>query len=475
MKTNNTDRQAILRRDFHAFATKCFHTLNPNTEFQDNWHLEALTWQLEKVRRGEVKRLIINVPPRSLKSLITSVALPAFLLGHQPGASILCVSHSSDLASRFGRECRLIMESEWYRTLFPTTILEKTTEDVLETKAGGSRKAVSIEAGITGHGGGYILIDDPLTANDAPSEVAREKVNRLYRESIFTRLDDKLNGRIVLVMQRLHEGDLAGVLRLQPGFQSLVLPATAVADETHELWEGRTHHRTIGELLHPAREPQSVLDEAARQMSAVSYAAQYQQDPVPEGGEVLKSDWILRYERKPNLAGMRITISVDTAIKNVPDADFSVATVWGERDDFHYLLDVYRKKVDLPQLVDDIAGLYRKYSTDMLLVEEQGSGVSLMAWLRQAHDIVAKGRYTRLDKEHAFREPPSILNAGRCCSRGTRLGSSTSKESFCSSRTWPVMTRQTASANISIGRRNDRKAHSRSIGSTAMLRIQPST
>lgn len=411
--TDKALRNAIVRTNFHAFMTMSFITLRPNTEFKDNWHLEVITRHLEQVRQGNIKRLIINVPPRSLKSLITSVALPAFLLGHEPGARILCVSHSSDLASQFGRECRLIMESDWYRSLFPGTVLKKMTEDVLETEAGGRRRAASIEAGITGHGGGYILIDDPLDASDAPSAAAREKVIRTYKNSILQRLDDKLNDRIVLVMQRLHEEDLSGILKVDPEFKSLVLPATAVSDETHELWNGSNHVRKAGELLHPEREPQSVLDEMQRQMSAAGYTAQYQEDPVPDGGEMLKPDWIKRYDRKPNRAGMRIVISVDTAIKGMPEANYSVATVWGEREGYHYLLDEYRKKVHLPQLVEDVAQLCAKYQPDMVLIEEQGSGVGLMAYLKEQHGIIALGRRPKLDKESRFSHATLYFEKGQ--------------------------------------------------------------
>src|SRR5687768_5482035 len=114
---------ALLRTDFAAFAQKVFHTLNPRAQFYPNWHIDAITHCLDQVRRGVVKRLIINVPPRSLKSILASVALPAFIFGHQPSARLICVSYAQPLATKFSRDFRRILESEWYRRNFPQTIV----------------------------------------------------------------------------------------------------------------------------------------------------------------------------------------------------------------------------------------------------------------------------------------------------------------------------------------------------------------
>ncbi|UVO50174.1 phage terminase large subunit [Sphingomonas sp. SUN019] len=410
-----TDTQvvnAVLRADFHAFNTRVFQTLNPSEEFKDNWSIESMTWCLEKVRRGTVKRQIINAPPRGLKSMLTSVALPAFVLGHDPGAKFLCVSHSADLANRFGRECRRVMESDWYRHIFPDTVLSKTAEDAMETTAGGGRKASSLEAGLTGHGGNYIIIDDPLPANEITSPVARQKAIRLYRESLHSRLDDKANGKIVLVMQRLHEDDLTGFLMDQPRFERLILPAVAPRDEDYELWHGRIHHRREGDLLHPEHEPAEVIDETRALYSAHGFAAQMQQDPVPDKGNNLKLAGMPRYTTVPPRGERRVTISWDTAIKGVPEADFSVATVWSEQHDSHYLLHVHRVKKDLPQLVDDAIMLNERFRPDFTLVEAQGSGSNLNAYLRAQHIYPTELR-PKGDKETRFSSASYYFEKGQ--------------------------------------------------------------
>lgn len=148
-------------------------------------------------------------------------------------------------------------------------------------------------------------------------------------------------------------------------------------------------------------------------MSASAYAAQYQQAPVPDSGDVLKSDWIKRYRRRPDLNGMRIVMSWDTAIKGVPEADYSVCTVRGERDGDHYLIDLYRKKVHLPQLVEDAASLYKKYRTNMVLIEDYGSGSSLIQYLKVRFGIRAVACRSREDKGTRFARASLYFEKGQ--------------------------------------------------------------
>lgn len=160
---------ALLRQDFHSFLMKAFFTLNPGERYLPNWHLQALCWHLEQVRLGKIKRLRIEVPPRSLKSVSASVAFPAFLLGHDPGRKIITASYSADLAAKHAADCRAVMRSDWYRRLFPGTRISETKnqESNYETTRRGYRYATSIGGTLTGRGGDLIIIDDPLKPEDA--------------------------------------------------------------------------------------------------------------------------------------------------------------------------------------------------------------------------------------------------------------------------------------------------------------------
>lgn len=411
-----TDRavfDAALRNDLAAFTEKVFHTLHPGATFQRNWHLDAIAHRLEQARTGVEKRLIINMPPRSLKSLLASVALPAFIIGREPGARLICVSYAQSLASKFSRDFRRVLDSGWYRRIFPQTIVSKVTEEIVETSAGGARLATSVGAVVTGFGAGTIIIDDPINPNEAPSQAARERVIRYYRETLFSRLDSKVDGVILLVMQRLHDDDLAGYLLREQGWALLSLTAIATADEMIDLGNGRMHSRQIGDILHPEREPLSALDELRRNLGSAAFEAQYQQSPVPAEGLRVKREWLKTYELPLDRRGMQIAQSWDTAMKGDPRADYSVCTTWGERDGRHYLLDVHRERLDFPDLIRAVASLHARCQADAVLVEEQGSGISLIQTLRAQHGIWPIGRRSKDDKETRLTAVTPMIEAGQ--------------------------------------------------------------
>jgi hypothetical protein len=199
----------------------------PGQAFIPAWHLQAIGWQLERVRRGEIRRLIINMPPRSLKSIMTSVAFPAFLLGHDPTRRIICVSYSGDLARKHANDFRALVETPWYRELFPgARIGRKDSETEIEFGARGFRLATSVGGTLTWRGGQLIVVDDPLKPDDALSETKRSAANQWFANTLLSRLDDKRTGAIGIVMQRVHMDDLSGFLMSQSDkWELLSLPA----------------------------------------------------------------------------------------------------------------------------------------------------------------------------------------------------------------------------------------------------------
>ena len=411
--SNQAILDALLRTDLKTFSRKAFRTLNPGSLFDPNWHIDAVTYNLENAAFGHAKRVIINIPPRSLKSVLASVALPAFILGHNPGARLICVSYSQSLAGKLSRDFRRVLESDWYRRIFPKTIVSKDTEDILETTAGGARLSTSVGAVVTGFGAGTIIIDDPMKPDEAPSQAARERVIRYYRETLFSRLDSKVTGVIILVMQRLHEDDLAGHLLREGGWTHLNLPAIATADAIIELGNGNTHVRRIGDVLHPNREPQSALDELRRNLGSAAFEAQYQQAPVPETGNMVKREWLQTYRPPLDRSGMRIAQSWDTALKGDSRADYSVCTTWAERGGQHFLLDVFRKQLDFPGLIKAAISLYREHRPNAVLIEDHGSGTSLIQQLRSQQQIYAIGRRSKDDKTTRLSTVLPAFEAGK--------------------------------------------------------------
>ncbi len=205
---------AIIGTDLYSFIRASFPIVSGGGQFLPNWHVEAMSYELSEVMRGRTRRLIITVPPRSLKSICASVALPAFALGHDPSRRIICVSYSEGLARKHANDCRALMRSDLYRRIFPATRISpaKDTETEVMTTARGSRLATSVGGTLTGRGGNLLIIDDPLKPQDAHSESARESLKQWYSNTLLSRLDHKTEGSIIVVMQRLHPDDLVGHL-----------------------------------------------------------------------------------------------------------------------------------------------------------------------------------------------------------------------------------------------------------------------
>jgi hypothetical protein len=238
--------RALMRRDFCSFLQRSFHELMPQAEFWPNWHIEHIAGKLEACRQGKIKRLIINVPPRSLKSLAGSIALPAWWLGHDSAAQIIAVSYAQDLSDKLARDCRTIMQSSWYQSLFATRLSnERKAVGEFVTTMGGSRLATSVSGVLTGRGADVIVIDDPLKPDEALSDARRATCNNWYDTVLLSRLNDKRAGCIILIMQRLHENDLVGHVLQQEAWEVVSFPAIAEEDQAYVIespFGSRTHH-----------------------------------------------------------------------------------------------------------------------------------------------------------------------------------------------------------------------------------------
>ena len=193
--------RATLALDFMAFTEFTFGVVRPNTLFKPNWHLEALAHKLSQVASGEVRRLIVTMPPRNLKSLFASVALPAWFLGHNPSERVVAVSYSDLLARTHANDFRRLVNDPIYQATFPAMRLARDTDREIVTTMRGKRYTTSIDGTLTGLGGNLVIIDDPLKQDDAHSEAVRRRTIEWYRSTLLSRPDDKQVARILLVMQ----------------------------------------------------------------------------------------------------------------------------------------------------------------------------------------------------------------------------------------------------------------------------------
>ena len=243
---------------------RSFLGLNPQTQFLPNWHLEVLAAKLAEAGRGSCKRLIVNEPPRHLKSHAVSIAFPAWLLGHDPTKQILSVSYAQDLSDNLARKSRILMTSPFYEGLFDTR-LSKGREAVsdYETTEGGYRLSTSVSGVLTGRGADIIVIDDPIKADEALSEPRRRSVNEWYDNTLRSRLNSQEKGVIIIVMQRLHADDLVAHVQKHKSRDVLSFPAIAEQVETYDFLTpyGRKRiYRKKGESNQPFyRRPRWIL------------------------------------------------------------------------------------------------------------------------------------------------------------------------------------------------------------------------
>jgi predicted phage terminase large subunit-like protein len=380
---------AISRADLYSFVQRIFPIISPGSPFVPNWHVEAIAYALTRVMLGEIKRLIITVPPRSLKSICASVAFAAFVLGHDPTRRIICVSYAEGLARKHANDCRAVMRSPLYRRLFPGTRISaaKDTELEVMTTARGFRYATSVGGTLTGRGGNLLIIDDPLNALEANSDRARETLKQWYANTLLSRLDNKAEDAIIVVTQRLHVDDLVGHLLEQGDWTELSLPAIAEVEQVVPLGPGRLHHRKVDELLHPEREPGWALDAIKRDIGSVNFAAQFQQQPVPPGGNLIKWAWFPIYDKPPiRDVGDHTIVSWDTAMTAGELSDYSACVVLHLKGENAFILDIVCERLDYPDLrrkIIDVHRRWRNYTNSYaLLIEGKGSGMSLIQDLK---------------------------------------------------------------------------------------------
>jgi hypothetical protein len=314
MQMNEDQYGVILRTDLGVFIERVFVHLFPNTPFLPNWHIELIACKLEEVLDGKITRLIINVPPRSLKSVIASVAFVAWALGRNPSKQIICASYGQDLAGKLALDCRSVMQSAWYQRLFGARLTSSRPAVAdFSTTAGGGRFATSVGGVLTGRGGDIIIIDDPLKPNEALSDAERQSANDWFDHTVMTRLNDKKTGAIVIIMQRLHEDDVVGHVLEQDNWEVLSLPAIAEVEQRFvikNIFGEREVVRAVGDVLHPAREPFEILERLRASLGEYHFAGQYQQAPAPLGGASSRSTGCATTSRTSSLKNSTISSRV---------------------------------------------------------------------------------------------------------------------------------------------------------------------
>jgi predicted phage terminase large subunit-like protein len=406
----------LLRRDLSSFIQRSFATVDPGSEYMHNWHIDAIAYQLERVARSKTRRLIITMPPRSLKSISASIAFVAWILGRDPRKRILAVSYSENLAGKLASDCMKVLASDWYREAFPLTRIARNRAKKFdfETTRGGGRYSASVGGALTGRGGDLIIIDDPHKPDEAGSDVRRARVLDWYASTLLSRCNDPVNTPIILIQQRIHEHDLAGMLLDQGGWDHLNLQAICDEAETFDLgWQG-VIRREEGELLHADRLPRDLLSEYKTNLGSYVYAAQYQQRPAPLEGGIVKWGWFNSYDTAPQPEGQdEIVQSWDTASSAGELNDYSVCTTWLVRGSRAWLLHLWRGRLEYPDLHRKIQFMSAQWNANRVLIEQAGSGLSLIQDLRRSSNLNVIGIVPKQDKATRLMSVSAMIEAGR--------------------------------------------------------------
>lgn len=369
-------------------------------------HHELIVDRLEAVERGELKRLMIFLPPRHGKSLITSTIFPAWYLGKHPNDHVIFTTYGQELSDDFGRSVRNFALDPVHRAIFPGCILSEDSAAAhrFNTTQGGAYYAVGRGGPITGRGAHLLLIDDPIKDRDeANSETIRKSLHEWFASVAYTRLMP--GGAIIIIQTRWHEDDLAGWLlreHASENWEVLSLPAVAEHEETF---------RREGEALWPERFPLESLNRIRAVVGGPVWASLYQQRPAAIEGTIFKRHWWRFHRESPEFS--EIVQSWDTAFKKGAENSYSVGTTWGLAENGYYLLSLWRGKVEFPELRRALIAMAEQWKPSAILVEDRASGQSLIQELRCASRLPILPVRVDSDKVTRAQAVTALIESGK--------------------------------------------------------------
>jgi len=357
----------------------------------------------------------ITMPPRYLKSIAASIVLPAWILGRSGASKILVASYADALATEHARLFRKLVGSAFYKSVFPQAGAMPKVNNVtqFQTGAGGGRRAVTVGGSVTGIGGDLIILDDPLKASDAGSDANRENVRRFYDDTMYTRLNDKRVGSVIVVQQRLHQDDLIAHLLEKGTFRHVNFPAIAEKEEIYRLYNNYTWTREKGAVLAPSREDIGVLDQIKADMGEAAFRTQYQQDPASAGSTMLDfSKVTVLDEDGSSIRPLKIVQTWDTAVKDGPNCDYSVGITFAWDDERWVVMDVVRRRMNFGDLKTAARKLHKTWKPALVLVEDSANGSALVNDLRREKLTEFKTTSVRGSKEERFATAVEWLEDG---------------------------------------------------------------
>lgn len=367
--------------NFSFYARHALKILEPETKFEWNWHLDTLCHYCERVYYGDVLNLDIQIPPRTLKSVIVNVLFPTWIWTKKPTYKIISGSRSYDLARLFNKKRRDLVRSSFYQSLWPTLIKEDSnTANKFVNMSNGFMQAVSALGKVTGEGADLLVSDDLLDAMDAFSKTKRERTNLWYSQVFHNRVQDKRVARRININQRLHTDDPSGnIEKNHPNFKTLILPMQMT--ETNLSTVDFKDPREVGEWLHPARYSQAEKDAEYKALGVYGWSSQMQQSPRPIGGGIIKEEWIRYWRTLPEFE--KVIITGDLSFKGKENSDFVSFQCWGRAGNDKYLIDIVRGRWSYKETKDHFIAFCSKHNNAYeKYIEDKANGPALISDFR---------------------------------------------------------------------------------------------
>jgi predicted phage terminase large subunit-like protein len=407
----------LASRSLPDFIRQAWPVIEPGTEYLHNWHIDAICEHLAAVDAGEITRLLINIPPRYMKSICVSVMWPTWSWIRNPASRWMFASYSQNLSTKHSVDRRTIIESDWYRRAWGERV-QLTGDQNVKTEYMNTERGVmfatSIDGTATGKGGNRLVLDDPHDAKGVESDVRLEHTITTIERKLSSRLNDKKRDAIVIVMQRVREKDASSWALAQGDYVHLCLPAVAESRTIVSLRNGLEIVREQGDLLWPEREGKREIEQAKRQLGSYGYACQYQQSPAPLGGGKFKSAWFRFYEvvgeyyKLYRADGQFKTVRIDdcSRIGFVDPAGtekqkdnkpcYTVIGVWDltPQGDLIKVAHI-REQMETPEAANRIVEVSRVYGLSWVGIEKDGIGLGIVQNARRrgvtVRAIKAKG------------------------------------------------------------------------------------
>lgn len=367
--------------------------VEPATPFIDNWHIHAICEHLEAVLNGEITDLLINMPPRFMKSLLIAVSLPTFSWIDRPETKFIFASYSGQLSTRDAVKARRVIDNKLYRKYYGDRF-ELTSDQNVKTRYENDKTGYRISTSIggvgTGEGGDIIVVDDPHNVLEAESDTKRLEAIEWWDETMSTRGNNPETAARIIVMQRVHGNDLSGHTLRKGGYEHLMIPMRFEEKRVCVTCLGRVDPRTEeGELAWPTRFTEKATKKLEQKLGNYGTAGQFQQRPASREGAIFKRAWFKRYTEltKPD---MKVQVW-DTAQKDNQRSDWTVCGTFFIKDNHAYLQNIRRERLEYPDLKTKAKLWYMADMPNVIVIEDKGHGTALIQELRQAGGYPVEG------------------------------------------------------------------------------------